>query len=129
MDIYFRKPVVSYTFEELKKKIRKQLKTLSIGKQVITIWGAGAKTSHFTNLLDEINIAHIVDSSKAKAGQYCNAINVPIETVSPEVVRASDLILLFATSYAREILEQLRGMGFCGDVALVEDGGIKVVKL
>ncbi|MDR2406957.1 MAG: hypothetical protein LBE13_02420 [Bacteroidales bacterium] len=82
------------------------------------IWGAGAKAHYlFGYLSDKLKISHIVDGSPAKEGLYMPGAQVPVEKPSKEIFQDSDLVIIFAASYTKEITQILREVyAYQGDI-------------
>lgn len=73
------------------------------------VYGAGAKAQVIFSLGEKIlrNIVAIYDSDKKKEGLYLANADVPVCIPSKELLE-QDAIIIFAKSYADEIIEQLR---------------------
>lgn len=78
------------------------------GYKQITMRGAGSKACTYEDLVSEIEINYIVDSSPSKKGKHVSGISVPIEMVSNEIIDASDVIIVFASTYNEDIMKQLK---------------------
>ena len=77
--------------------------------QNIAVWGAGAKTIVYSQLLTEdIHVMHCFDSDKNKRGLYVSGIKAPIETPSKNALSECDAILIFASSYTDQIINELK---------------------
>lgn len=49
-----------------------------------------------------------MDSSEDKIGLYINGIDLQIEKVQQSIIDESDAIIIFASSYNKEIMDNLR---------------------
>lgn len=108
-DLYIRKPKTHVSFYERKSAQKERLAQLLSPYQSVTVWGAGAKSAKYTELLpDRSMVAHLVDSSPGKIGGFVSGIPVPVEQVTAEIIQNSPVILIFASSYNTEIIQRLR---------------------
>lgn len=109
LDLYIRKPKEPTGFSNMRERQRKQLQHIINNNKDISIWGAGAKGQIYNQLLDKTNqIKHIWDSSPEKKGLYVSGIDIQIEMVSQSAIDESDIIIIFASSYNKEIIHDLR---------------------
>ncbi|OPH54543.1 hypothetical protein BC351_31685 [Paenibacillus ferrarius] len=109
LDIYVRKPKKHTGFNSAKEHQRKKLQQIIYNHKNITIWGAGAKSEVYSKLIDKTNtIKHLVDSSDDKVGLYISGIDLQIEKVQQSIINESDLIIIFASAYNKEITDTLR---------------------
>lgn len=93
------------------------------GSTQITVWGAGSKACTYADLVSEIEISHIVDSSSNKVGKYVSGISVPIEMVSQRILDVSDVVIVFASTYNEDIMKQLKEKyQYSGKVIYFQDG-------
>lgn len=123
MDILFRKPYgMGGHFSEQKEKLKKKLEREITDEDIVTIWGAGTKAHKYVQLADKIPVCHIVDKSAEKAGCFISSLSVPIEMVTKEIVQESTVIIIFASMFNKEIMEELKTMGYTGKVLYFERG-------
>lgn len=110
LDIYIRKSVRNNkSISECKEEQKSILADMLKKNKVITIWGAGNKANKYSALLSkDIKICHVIDSSKSKQGKYVSGIDIPIEIASKEIIKQSDAIIIFATTYKDEIVNDLQ---------------------
>lgn len=122
LDLYVRKPGGRKTFEQAKRD-QQHLQ----GCTSIAIWGAGSKAPVYSHLLQEENPIHyLLDSSKEKIGRYIGNIPVPVQAVSKEALQNSDAIVIFASSYNKEITEKLKHeFNYTGKIIYFEDQIVK----
>ncbi|HVB80547.1 MAG TPA: class I SAM-dependent methyltransferase [Candidatus Binataceae bacterium] len=93
---------------------RKLLKLESEGRRVV-VWGAGAKTTTFLNLLRPGAIDYVVDVNPRKHGKY--VIGTGQRIVPPEFLREypADDIICMNPNYLDEIASQARAVGSCAN--------------
>lgn len=126
LDMYVRKarkqPEVSFVRETLRTKLRE----IAIRYNSITIWGGGAKSAKYAELIgQDVKIGNVLDSSQAKAGKYIIGINRKITPPTTKIVCDSDLIVIFASSYNSEIMNELRNIyNYRGDIAYFEEDDV-----
>ena len=131
IDIIVRKPYESRgKFQEQKEQnMRDILKYISTHDNV-TIWGAGTKAHKYIELIgSEINIKHIIDKSSVKQGKYISNLMLPIESVSYNIIHESDVIVIFASMYNCEIIDELKGMDYKGRILYFHKGRINQMVL
>lgn len=127
LDLYVRKPKQHFGFQENWKKHKERLNLLIKPHKIITVWGAGAKSEKYARLLDEkITVEHIVDCSDDKMGKHIAGIKVAIEKPTADIIAKSSAIVVFASSYNAEIIEQLRkDYLYEGEIIYFEDNDVK----
>ncbi|MEK3704937.1 class I SAM-dependent methyltransferase [Paenibacillus sp. FSL R7-0198] len=109
LDIYIRKPKKYTGFNNTKEQQKEKLQGILSNYSNITIWGAGAKSEVYSKLIDNSHaFKHLVDSSEDKIGLYINGIDLQIEKVQQSIIDESDAIIIFASSYNKEIMDNLR---------------------
>ena len=108
LDLYIRKPRRHSNFNFAREQHKIMLQKLMDGHKHITVWGAGAKSQIYAQLLGKTNpIEHLVDSSPDKAGLYVSGISLKIEAATQSIIDKSDLIVIFASAYNEEIISDL----------------------
>lgn len=129
IDVIFRKPWKKCgKFAEQKAKDIEDIKKYISCDEKVTIWGAGTKAHKYIELFDGlINIQHIVDKNFQKHGKYISKLKIPIEKVTYEIIHESDVVIIFASMYNKEIVKELRQMNFNGKIVLFEDGSLKLM--
>ena len=111
---------------EAKEFAKKRLEYLAQSSENIIVWGAGVKAHTYSGLIENIEIAHIVDSSVEKKGKYISGIDIPIELVTQEIVEQSDAVIIFATSYKDEIIQELKcKYSYKGKILYFDNNDIK----
>ena len=108
LDLYLRKSIRKESMNEAKEFAKKRLVDLVQSSESIIVWGAGVKAHTYGELIEDIEVAHIVDSSVGKVGKYISGLDIPIELVTHEIVEKSDAVIIFASSYNNEIIHDLR---------------------
>ncbi|MNW26112.1 bifunctional 3-demethylubiquinone-9 3-methyltransferase/ 2-octaprenyl-6-hydroxy phenol methylase [compost metagenome] len=109
LDIYFKKPKKYTGFNSTKEKQKRVLHEIINKHNSITIWGAGSKSEMYSRFIDNTSeIKHLVDSSDDKVGLYISGIDLPVELVQQNIIDDSDLIIIFAASYNKEIINTLK---------------------
>lgn len=87
----------------------------------VAVYGAGAK-AQVLFLLGEEELKRVVaiyDSDTKKEGMYLANVSIPVTLPSPSV-KEVDAIIIFAKSYADEIIKQLKEeYGYQGDVYVI----------
>lgn len=123
MDLYIRKPLRNYTFQEKECLERKQLSKILSAYQTVAIWGAGAKSARYVSLLEDPSIVKIViDSDAKKAGMFLSGLNCPVKIASASLLKSCPCVMIFASSYNSEIIKKLRNdFGFLGDIIYHEN--------
>lgn len=108
LNLYCRKAAYSPSMNQARARDRARLLSALDGKRV-AIWGAGAKSATYAELLGRtLHVAHVVDDDPKKAGLYIANSNLPVERPSVEIFSDVDAVLVFATSYWDEILDALQ---------------------
>ena len=83
-------------------------------------YGASARSSTMLNFagITSADVAAVIDGNELKQGRLTAGTDIPI--VSPEVgmgeIGSADAVLLLAWNFEEEIVGQLRGSGFRGDI-------------
>lgn len=127
LDIYLRKSIRKENMNEAKEFAKKRLVDLVQSSESIIVWGAGVKSHTYGELIENIEVAHIVDSSAGKTGKYISGIDMPIELVTQDVVEKSDTVIIFATSYKDEIIRDLKcKYNYKGKVIYFDNNGVKL---
>ena len=122
IDIYIKKPEKKLEMNTIKEKLREKLRSITVGYNRITIWGAGAKSFKYAALLDkDTNIEYVIDSSPSKVGQYIGGINKAITKPTQDIVNESEIIIIFASAYNDDIIRILREkFGYRGGIVYFE---------
>lgn len=130
-DLYIQKPKEYISFHERRAAQKKRLAQLLSPYQSVTVWGAGAKSSQYAEILPDRNmVKHLLDFSAEKAGKFVTGIPVPVEQVSEQTVRNSPVIVIFASSYNEEIIQRLRkNEGYQGEIIYFEGTNVLSSKL
>ena len=104
-----KKNAINETFLELDYSLHKILESSNHA----AIYGAGAKTVTYSELIKEDDpIEFIFDRDENKEGKYIVGINLPIMKPSRESLEKVDAVIIFATSYTKEIIASLRNQYF-----------------
>lgn len=122
-DLYIRRPKEHISFYERKTAQKVRLASLLAPYQSITVWGAGAKSTQYAEILPDRNLVkHLLDSSAEKVGKFVTGIPVPVERISERVIQNSPVIVIFASSYNAEIIQGLREKeGYRGEIIYFEE--------
>lgn len=130
IDLYVRKPKLRMTFNQVKLRQRKQLTQMLAPYKTVTVWGAGAKSEKYVDLLEDASIVNcLLDSSLRKVGQYVAGFEVPVEEPTSANVNKNPIIIIFASSYNDEIIERLRKQEmYTGDIIYFENNELQVNK-
>lgn len=96
---------------KIKSEHKEKLNVLLSGKDYITVWGGDPKVAEYSELLiTGLVICHLIGSDINKRGKYIGAISKPVESVSEDILKKSDAIVIFASAYNETILEQLKSV-------------------
>lgn len=127
IDIYVSKPKDKKSMAKIKSEHKEKLNSLLRGKGHITVWGAGPKAAEYSELLiTGLAICHLIDSDIDKEGKYIGGISKPVESVSDDILKKSDAVVIFASAYNEVILEQLKNeFHYEGTVIYFEEDNIK----
>jgi hypothetical protein len=100
----------SASYHATMKRWRAFLDDCAAENKRVVIWGAGAKSIMFLNLLrcDLRTLPYAIDISPVKQGNYISGTGQQI--VSPEILESyqPDYVLLTNENYREEVAEQLR---------------------
>lgn len=109
-DLYIKKKTIKYpAFNEVKECHKNDINYYLKKYKHICIWGAGAKSSKYIQLLENTDdIEYIVDSSFDKNGLFMSGINKKIEFPKKKIFDTCDAVIIFASSYNNEIIRDLR---------------------
>ncbi len=123
IDFYVRKPSKKVSFSDKKERDKKQVSGYLKNCINITIWGAGSKSHHYIQLIHKsAPIKHIIDFSKDKHGKFITNLDIPIEDVDQHIIDESDAIIIFASGYNQEILDDLENKyNFNGKIIFFDD--------
>lgn len=117
-------------FSMQKEKDIQKIKELLAPLDKVTLWGAGTKSHKYAELFDSnINISHIVDSNSGKTGKYISGISIPIELVNGGIIAESNAIVILASMYNKEIIQELQKYKFHGKVFFFEKGNIQFIEM
>lgn len=126
IDIYLRKRGRAFSLDTVRAQQKEAITVFLNGCERITIFGAGAKAHIYSGLLTDKKIAHIVDSDISKSGKYVADIPIAVEAVSQEILQESDAVVIFASSYNAEIIQDLRGKySYTGKILYFEAAGVR----
>lgn len=129
LSIYLRKPKIIDNFIKTKELQKSKLSNM-VNHKNITIWGAGCKANIYSELLTNENVTHIIDTSVCKKDKYISGIDIPVEIVSNEIIDKSDIIIIFATTYKDEIINDLTyKYKYVGKIIYFENNDIKCIEL
>lgn len=68
------------------------------------------------------------DSDQTKAGKYVAGLHLPVEQATRQACAECDAIIIFATSYNREIIAMLTEIGFTGNILYFEGNKLRKIK-
>ena len=127
IDMYVSKPKKKKSMTKVKSEHKEKLNELLSGKDHITVWGAGPKAAEYSELLiTGLAICHLIDSDINKVGKYIGGISKPVESVTEDILKKSDAVVIFASAYNESILEQLKSVfHYDGTVIYFEEDDIK----
>ena len=131
MDLFVIKSKGNIGFLKSKQNNAEKLSTYLEGCDSIVIWGAGNNAHGYARLLKpEYKIMHIVDSCKEREGQYINRLNIPVEVVDESIINSSDAIIIFASSFNKEIISSLKHTyRYDGKVIIIEKGEVVLLDM
>jgi SAM-dependent methyltransferase len=110
LNVFFQKPVKKPSLMARRDRQAAAILDEAGKHKNVVVWGAGAKAHYlFGYLSDKLHVSHIVDGSPAKQGLFMPGAGVPVEKPSGGIFKATDLVIIFAASYEKEITETLRG--------------------
>lgn len=125
IDILFRKPNgVGGNFNAQKNKLKSKLEQEITDRDIVTIWGAGTKAHKYIHLVENVSVRHIIDRSAEKTGRFISHLPIPIEAVTKEVIDESTIIIIFASMFNKEIISNLKSMGYLGKILYFERGDV-----
>ena len=129
LDLYISKKSRENSFNIIKANHIAILESLLKDSNTITIWGAGAKAETYGEMLPKgVKVYGFIDSDPRKANKYMDGINVPITNVCKEKIDDSDTIIIFATAYKDEIIEELKSKyGYKGKIIFFEGEEVKYI--
>lgn len=129
LTMYVQKPVKKESMNGIRELHRTKMFSMLKDSKIITVWGAGLKAPYYSSLMRDIEIAHIIDSSKASHGKYVSGITLPVEEVSKEIIDSSNAIVIFATAYKDEIIKELADKyRYLGKIIYFEQNDIKCLE-
>lgn len=129
INIYVRKPPSILSLNACREKQQKKLKLNEFLATVSSyaIYGAGAKTLYYSSLLTNTNKAkYLFDSNPEKENKYIAGISKPVCQYNIQRAMRCDAIVIFASSYAYEIINKLKNDGYLGKIVYFEGSEIKV---
>ena len=103
-NIYIRKPKSDIDIGKIVKEHEKAIIDYVGDRKNILVWGAGNKSNSYSKLMKKLPIVGIVDSDAKKTDLYVSNIDKRIELPSKAIVNKSDVIIIFASSYNKEII-------------------------
>jgi len=125
LGLFVRKNKKHIEFEKCKKNDLDKLKKLFLENKKVSIWGAGIKGRNFIQILsDEMRhrILNIFDNNLALEGCYLEDCTVPIRRPEVEEINASDMIIITAIEYKREIAKELRNKYmYAGKIVCIDE--------
>ena len=127
LSAYFRLPTQSTRkFSESKIDAKNKLSFLLKNKKNVTVWGAGNNAHHYGDLLNNTyNVKNIIDSSPPKVDSYINNLNIRVRGIDYSIIKNSDAILIFASSFNKEIVFALRNdYDYKGLIVGFQDGNV-----
>lgn len=127
LDIYLRKPLDFPGLNATRDRNRSRMAECLLGYEAVIIWGAGAKSCSYSELLPKNFLAaHLVDSDIRKTGKYTSGISAQIEMVDKSMLEQCDCVLIFASAYNREIMDELYNRYlYRGKVIYFENDAVK----
>lgn len=129
MDLYIRK-TSNKCLEDAYEKMKITLNDILERYETIGVYGAGAKSAFYSSLINKdnkIKIYRVFDSNEEKKNTYLSGINSKVELVKTDALNACDVIIIFASSYNREIVLKLKEMGYCGNIIIFEQSNVKLL--
>jgi|GEM_PF-595065 len=115
LDLYIKKPIMSKEYvsdnglQVHKQTDQQTLHNILSKYQRVAVWGAGAKTIVYSQLLpDDVHVIHCFDSDSSKFKLYVSGIKAPIESPSENALSECDVVLIFASSYTEQIIIELK---------------------
>jgi len=127
LDVYVRKPIKSMGVNATKQYLKDRVQDLLRGCQRVAVWGAGNKSHFYSPLIEGIRITSLLDSNAGKAGKYISGLDIPTEKATDSLVKNSDAIIIFASTYNKEIIHTLRNSWmYSGKIVFFEDNEVMV---
>lgn len=117
-------------FESVSMGIEKKLNDILTQYNNIGIYGAGAKSAYYSSIIHDSNkskILHVFDTDVDKKGKYISGIDKSIELISNENINFCEIVIIFASSYNREIIKRLRDTGYNKEIIIFEQEEIKLI--
>jgi SAM-dependent methyltransferase len=109
LNVFFKKPLKRSSLMARRDEQINSILNAALKYKQIVVWGAGAKAHYlFGYLSDKLCVSHIVDGSPSKKGLFMPGAKVPVESPAPEIFASTDLVIIFAASYEKEITQTLR---------------------
>jgi SAM-dependent methyltransferase len=108
-------------FDIYKEDFNTKVRNLISENKSISMWGAGGKGLALLSMcdFDSKSIKYIIDSDTKKIGKYSPGSH--IEIFSPEKIKSdqTDVIILSAMAYEKEILKHLEDINFKGEIYVI----------
>ena len=107
----------SLSTEHIRQFQKLVLDSVSAGKKIIG-FGASARSSTLLNAagLDYTHISVIADNNQWKQGLFTPGSEIQIISAIDAFKLKPDVVVLLAWNFKQELFEQLRALGFQGDV-------------
>lgn len=108
-------------FQSYKKDFVNKIHELKSKGKKIVMWGAGGKGNALLSFcdIDSNHIDFIIDSDDKKIGKYTIGSHILIRDPSILKKEKVDVIIISAMAYESEILKQLAGMTFQGEIYVI----------
>lgn len=127
LNAYVRKPGEKRSVNRAREHLKNELYRYLRKEARIGIYGVGAKAMYYAPLLQGYTVERVFDSDAGKHGLYVSGLDKPITRYSPDAAEELDVMLIFASSYNREIIEFLRASGFSKRIVYFDNTDVRCV--
>lgn len=128
LNIYVKKSSHHISLDACRNNLKQQLHQALSECRTFAVYGAGAKTVSYSDLIEQEKLLHVFDSDQTKAGKYVAGLHLPVEQATRQACAECDAIIIFASSYNREIIAMLTEIGFTGNILYFEGNKLRKIK-
>lgn len=128
LNIYVKKSSHHLSLDACRNNLKQQLHQALSECRTFAVYGAGAKTVSYSDLIEQEKLLHVFDSDQTKAGKYVAGLHLPVEQATRQACAECDAIIIFASSYNREIIAMLTEIGFTGNILYFEGNKLRKIK-
>ena len=125
LNIYVKKAPRRLSLDACRNKLKQELNQALSGCRTFAVYGAGAKTISYGDLIEQEKLLHVFDSDPAKTGKYVAGLKLPVEHATQQACGECDAVIIFASSYNREIIALLSELGYTGKIFYFEGNKVR----